>query len=66
MVSHELIHTSLKPHTCSVCSLKFRRIHDLKRHEKLHTGAKPYHCEYCNRSFARPDALTRHQNSINA
>lgn len=66
MVSHELIHTSLKPHICSVCNTKFRRIHDLKRHEKLHTGAKPYHCDKCGRSFARPDALTRHQSSPNA
>lgn len=66
MVSHELIHTSLKPHICSVCNAKFRRIHDLKRHEKLHTGAKPYHCDKCGRSFARPDALTRHQSSPNA
>lgn len=66
MVSHELIHSSLKPHICQVCNLRFRRIHDLKRHEKLHTGEKPYSCSKCLRSFARPDALTRHQNSQNA
>ncbi|KAG5420629.1 hypothetical protein I9W82_002510 [Candida metapsilosis] len=66
MVSHELIHSSLKPHVCSICNLRFRRIHDLKRHEKLHTGEKPYSCERCSRRFARPDALTRHQNSANA
>ena len=66
MVSHELIHSSLKPHICNVCHLKFRRIHDLKRHEKLHTGEKPYSCDRCSRRFARPDALTRHQNSTNA
>lgn len=65
MVSHELIHSSLKPHICLVCNLKFRRIHDLKRHEKLHTGEKPYFCERCSRRFARPDALTRHQHSAN-
>ncbi|EMG46105.1 hypothetical protein G210_3662 [Candida maltosa Xu316] len=66
MVSHELIHSSLKPHVCSECNLRFRRIHDLKRHEKLHTGEKPYVCSKCSRRFARPDALTRHQNSANA
>ena len=66
MVSHELIHSSLKPHICKVCNLRFRRIHDLKRHEKLHTGEKPYACSKCSRRFARPDALTRHQNSANA
>lgn len=66
MVSHELIHLSLKPHICPVCSSLFRRIHDLKRHEKLHTGEKPFHCDRCNRGFARPDALTRHLNSPNA
>ncbi|RCK64271.1 Transcriptional regulator prz1 [Candida viswanathii] len=66
MVSHELIHSSLKPHVCKVCNLRFRRIHDLKRHEKLHTGEKPYACSKCSRRFARPDALTRHQNSANA
>lgn len=66
MVSHELIHLSLKPHVCPVCSVLFRRIHDLKRHEKLHTGEKPFFCDKCNRRFARPDALTRHLNSPNA
>ncbi|KAI5954382.1 hypothetical protein KGF54_002157 [Candida jiufengensis] len=66
MVSHELIHSSLKPHVCNICNLKFRRIHDLKRHEKLHTGEKPFSCDKCSRRFARPDALTRHQNSANA
>lgn len=66
MVSHELIHLSLKPHICLVCSALFRRIHDLKRHEKLHTGEKPFHCDRCTRGFARPDALTRHLNSPNA
>ncbi|EGW32567.1 uncharacterized protein SPAPADRAFT_51111 [Spathaspora passalidarum NRRL Y-27907] len=66
MVSHELIHSSLKPHICAVCNLKFRRIHDLKRHEKLHMGEKPYACDRCSRRFARADALTRHQNSVNA
>lgn len=66
MVSHELIHLSLKPHVCTLCSISFRRIHDLKRHEKLHTGEKPFHCEKCNRRFARTDALTRHLNSPNA
>ncbi|KAL7665325.1 hypothetical protein ABC855_g2580 [[Candida] zeylanoides] len=66
MVSHELIHSSLRPFICSVCDLKFRRIHDLKRHEKLHTGEKPFECEKCGRQFARPDAMTRHQQSANA
>ncbi|CAK9437038.1 uncharacterized protein LODBEIA_P14960 [Lodderomyces beijingensis] len=66
MVSHELIHSSLKPHICTNCNKNFRRIHDLKRHEKLHTGEKPFSCEKCSRRFARPDALTRHRNSANA
>ncbi|KAM9906174.1 hypothetical protein OXX69_006897 [Metschnikowia pulcherrima] len=66
MVSHEMIHTTIKVHRCQSCNLSFRRIHDLKRHEKLHSGEKPYHCENCDRSFARPDALTRHLNSPHA
>lgn len=66
MVSHELIHLTLKPHQCSQCDALFRRIHDLRRHEKLHTGEKPFHCDRCNRRFARTDALTRHLNSPNA
>ncbi|OBA22847.1 hypothetical protein METBIDRAFT_36113, partial [Metschnikowia bicuspidata var. bicuspidata NRRL YB-4993] len=66
MVSHEMIHTTIKLHRCVNCNLLFRRIHDLKRHEKLHTGERPFHCESCDRSFARPDALTRHLNSPHA
>lgn len=66
MVSHELIHTTIKLHNCESCNLSFRRIHDLNRHKKLHTGEKPYHCVNCDRKFARPDALTRHLNSPHA
>ncbi|WPK22941.1 hypothetical protein PUMCH_000164 [Australozyma saopauloensis] len=66
MVSHELIHTSLKLHRCEICDILFRRIHDLKRHEKLHTGEKPFQCDKCHRHFARTDALSRHLNSPNA
>lgn len=66
MVSHELIHTSLKVHRCEICDISFRRIHDLKRHEKLHTGEKPFQCNRCHRHFARTDALSRHLNSPNA
>ncbi|GEQ71770.1 hypothetical protein JCM33374_g5456 [Metschnikowia sp. JCM 33374] len=66
MVSHEMIHTTIKLHRCTSCNLSFRRIHDLKRHEKLHTGEKPFHCMNCDRRFARPDALTRHLNSPHA
>lgn len=66
MVSHELIHTSLKLHRCEICDISFRRIHDLKRHEKLHTGEKPFQCNRCHRHFARTDALSRHLNSPNA
>lgn len=66
MISHELIHSTVKPHLCQVCQLKFRRIHDLKRHEKLHSGEKPHICERCNKKFTRNDALVRHQNLPNA
>lgn len=66
MISHELIHSSLKPHVCQTCSLKFRRVHDLRRHEKVHTGEKPNVCQKCFKGFARTDALVKHQNSANA
>lgn len=66
MVSHELIHSTARPHTCHACKKLFRRVHDLRRHERLHVGDKPFECNKCLRKFARRDALRRHLNSPNA
>ena len=66
MVSHELIHSTTRPHTCNACKKLFRRVHDLRRHERLHGGDKPFECSKCFRKFARRDALRRHLNSPNA
>lgn len=49
-----------RPHTCSYCSRRFTRRHDMQRHTRVHTGIKPYTCPCCQRSFSRSDARRRH------
>ncbi|PQE20762.1 putative zinc finger protein [Rutstroemia sp. NJR-2017a BBW] len=53
-----------KPYVCQSCSMRFRRLHDLKRHMKLHTGERPHICPKCDRKFARGDALARHSKGL--
>ncbi|KAI9319534.1 hypothetical protein DFJ73DRAFT_967344 [Zopfochytrium polystomum] len=59
--SHEKVHSDAKPFRCPVCSIHFRRKHDLQRHMRsLHSENRPWVCPYCHIGFSRSDALRRH------
>ncbi|KAJ3392066.1 hypothetical protein HDU92_008664 [Lobulomyces angularis] len=49
--SHQKIHSTEKPHSCSICSSKFLRLHDLNRHiRNMHQDLK---CNRCNLSLQK-------------
>ncbi|KAF2621231.1 hypothetical protein BU25DRAFT_354833, partial [Macroventuria anomochaeta] len=48
-----------RPHGCTFCDRKFRKLEHLMRHIRTHTKEKPYSC-HCGSSFTRRDILKRH------
>ena len=40
-------YTSERPHSCTLCTLSFKRPNDLKRHFKILTGEKAFKCKVC-------------------
>ncbi|ESK90880.1 transcriptional regulator prz1 [Moniliophthora roreri MCA 2997] len=60
--THQRVHSSQRPYTCSLCPASFVRNHDLKRHTRLHEK-KVWKCSGCNKVFSRRDASKRHRNA---
>uniref|UniRef100_A0A0A9YI53 Serendipity locus protein H-1 n=2 Tax=Lygus hesperus TaxID=30085 RepID=A0A0A9YI53_LYGHE len=50
--AHQITHSNLRPHKCSLCDKTFKRNQDLKFHINQHTGERPYRCPYCPKAFA--------------
>lgn len=44
LISHEMVHSDVKPYCCSSCPKTFRHKIALNMHERTHTGVKPYKC----------------------
>ncbi|XP_041099459.1 zinc finger protein 239-like, partial [Polyodon spathula] len=50
-----------KPHRCSDCGKRFRRLAHLRDHRRIHTGEKPYRCDECGKRFSRLEHRKIHQ-----
>ncbi|EDW67156.1 zinc finger protein 3 [Drosophila virilis] len=55
------LHTSERPHTCTICQRTFSRVYLLEMHKRTHTGERPYACSLCDRSFVQLSVLRTHE-----
>ncbi|KAJ3216441.1 hypothetical protein HK099_005870 [Clydaea vesicula] len=52
LVSHQKIHSDVKPYTCERCAANFMRLHDLNRHVRnMHQYLKCNHCDIVLQKF---------------
>ncbi|XP_058167886.1 zinc finger protein 239-like [Anopheles ziemanni] len=60
--SHEISHSNETPFGCGLCTLKFKRKHNLTAHLKIHDGSnKTYKCRYCGMSFMHQSTRAYHE-----
>lgn len=57
---HLLIHSDIRPFTCSICNHGFRQKVTLDRHMLIHTGSQPYTCTLCDFKCRRKAYLKNH------
>lgn len=55
------LHSTERPHTCTICQRSFARVYLLELHKRTHTGERPYACSHCNNSFAQLSVLRSHE-----
>lgn len=55
------LHSTERPHTCTICQRSFSRVYLLELHKRTHTGERPYTCSHCNSSFAQLGVLRSHE-----
>ncbi|KAL8176320.1 UNVERIFIED_CONTAM: hypothetical protein K2H54_030849 [Gekko kuhli] len=49
-----------KPHTCPICSKRFKVAEYLRKHLNIHRLGKPYSCIFCGKRFGRDSYLAKH------
>ena len=59
--TEKLIHTRVKPVSCSNSDYKSSKTSTLKDHERIHGTVKKYSCSYCNKSFRTKYHLKQHK-----
>lgn len=61
---HSAVHNvEGRPHACSECKKRFKRVQDLRWHMKTHSDEKPNVCDVCGKGFALKYVLTQHRKS---
>ena len=56
-----MIHSGLKPFSCTHCDKSFSDKAHLTRHERLHNGVKPFSCKTCMKLFADKSHCLKHE-----
>ena len=60
LMTHMLIHTGEKPHTCVICKKQFSYASTLTTHMLKHTGEKPHTCVICKKQLSYANTLNTH------
>lgn len=55
-----MVHSGLKPHSCTICEKAFALRSNLTVHMRIHKGKTPYHCKICPKQFSDSSGLKRH------
>jgi KRAB domain-containing zinc finger protein len=60
--SHLRIHTGIRPHACTECSMKFKQKGQLQvHHQRKHTLERPYACELCDKRTSTKAEMKHHR-----
>lgn len=58
---HQRLHTSNKPHACTMCEFRSAKRHNLIRHMLVHSNEFNFQCDACGKKFKRKTGLDSHQ-----
>ncbi|PIK50496.1 hypothetical protein BSL78_12626 [Apostichopus japonicus] len=64
-ITHEKIHSDVRPFQCTFCGKRFRQQSVLKAHERIHTGERPYRCGICGKAFKQQGHVKEHTKKHN-
>lgn len=46
-----MVHSTLRPHKCTLCTKTFLSTSKLKQHMNVHSGDRPFKCRHCPKDF---------------